>query len=338
MKNFRIYLYIILVLGVSACGGNRLNVDVSTVDLPDYAIDRLEQDVFNMDTTNVLAATEKLQKKYGHFYTTYVTGVLNNGGIRDSSYSFRMKRFINDRDMKEAYADCQQHYPNTDFLKEQLSGAFQHFNYYFPKRSLPRTITMISGFNYPVVAVDSTLAIGLEMYLGSNNKFYTWMALPRYRTMFMNKENIVPDAVRCWMGVEFPSTMNKTDFLSDIIYMGKILYLTDALLPEMADTLKIQYSKQQMGYCKQNEFNVWSYFIAEKLLYTTNQADIMKYTSDGPFTAALSKEAPPRIGHWIGWQIVKQYMDKNKEVTLEQLMEETDAQKILTKAKYKPQK
>ena len=96
--------------------------------------------------------------------------------------------------------------------------------------------------------------------------------------------------------------------------------------------------KKQNQYCKQNEFNIWSYFIAQKKLYTTDQAEIMKFTVDGPFTSSLSKEAPPRIGYWVGRQIVKQYMEKNPNVTLEQLMNETNAQQILTKAKYKPNK
>jgi len=37
-------------------------------------------------------------------------------------------------------------------------------------------------------------------------------------------------------------------------------------------------------------------------------------------------------------QIVRQYMKNNPYVTLEQLMNETDAQKILTASKYKPKK
>ena len=64
----------------------------------------------------------------------------------------------------------------------------------------------------------------------------------------------------------------------------------------------------------------------------------MKYTSDGPFTSAFSKESAPRIGYWMGWQIIKQYMKNNPDVTLEQLMNETDAEKILKMAKYKPGK
>ena len=132
--------------------------------------------------------------------------------------------------------------------------------------------------------------------------------------------------------------MNKNDFLSQIIYMGKILYLTDDLLPEVQDTLKIRYTAPQMEYCMENEFNIWSYFAAQKIIYTTNQAEIIKFTSEGPFTSALSKQSPPRIGYWVGWRIVRQYMKNNPKVSLEQLMKETDAQQILAKSKYKPRK
>ena len=135
-----------------------------------------------------------------------------------------------------------------------------------------------------------------------------------------------------------PANMNKSDFLSDIIYVGKTIFLTDVLIEGLHDSLKIQYTQKQMEYCDQNEFNVWSYFVAQKLLYTTNQTEIKKFTSEGPFTSAFSKEAPPRIGYWIGWQIVRQYMENNPEITLEQLMEIDDSQQLLSKSKYKPKK
>ena len=338
MKNFLVYTFMLFVFMFSSCGGNRLDVNVSNISIPEVKINRLDQDVFNLDTTDTKAATEKLQKKYGHFYTSYIARIVNNGGLRDSSYLIRMKQFINDPDMHGAFMDCQKVYSKTDFLNEKFTEIYKHFKYYFPNRKTPKITTMMSGFNYSVVMLDSTLAIGLEMYLGSNNKFYQMLTLPHYKTMFMNKENIVPDAVRAWMISEFPFNMNKNDFLSEVTYMGKIMYLMDALIPGVQDTLKIQYSQAQLNYCKQNEFNVWSFFAAQKLLYTTNQAEIIKYTSEGPFTSAFSKESPPRIGYWIGWQIVRQYMKNNPSITLEQLMNDTDAQRILAKAKYKPGK
>lgn len=339
MKNFNWLSPLLLILSLlTSCGSDRLDVNVSDVQTPEYTIQRLEQDLFQMDTLHIAEATKTLQHKYGKFYSTFIGNILNNGGLQDSAYNYRIKQFITDRDMKEAFQESQKVYPSTDPLKEQLNDVFKHYNYYFPAKKLPKVVTMISGFNYSVVDLDSTLAIGLEMYLGSDNKFYQMLALPHYKSAFMNKENIIPDVTRAWMMAEFPYNMEKSDFLSEITYVGKIMYLTDALLPQVEDTLKIQYSQSQMDYCKQNEFNVWSYFAAQKLLYTTDQAEIMKYTADGPFTSALSKESAPRIGYWIGWQIVRQYMKNNPDVTPEQLIQERDAQKILTKAKYKPGK
>ncbi|HEY0030682.1 MAG TPA: hypothetical protein VGC65_07985 [Bacteroidia bacterium] len=338
MKNSKSYIYFVFFLFLTSCGNDPLDVDVSDVSIKEITIDRLEQDLFGMDTTNIKPATEKLVAKYGKFYSTFVSVILNNGGLRDSSYAFRIKSFISDFYMKKAFLDVQKTYPDTEELKKGLTKAYERFNYHFPDKALPKPVTMISGFNYSVVVVDSTIAIGMETYLGSNSEFYTALAVPRYKSMFMNRENMVPDAIRQWMLTEFPNTMQKHDFLSEIIYMGRIMYLADALLPGTPDSLKIQYSALQMDYCQQNEFNVWSYFAAQKLLYTTDQAEIMKYTSDGPFTSALSKEAPSRIGHWMGWQIVRQYMKNNPDVTMKDLMNEVDAQKILTKSKYKPGK
>ena len=338
MKNFIVYLFAALAVFLSSCSDNRLDIDVSNVTIPEVKINRLEQDIFKIDTADIKTSTEKLKIKYGRFYSSFITRIINNGGLHDSSYLLRMKQFVCDRDMREAYSDCQKNYPNTDILNKQFTDVFKHFKYYFPDKKLPKTITMISGFNYSVVYLDSTLALGLEMYLGSSNKFYQMLALPHYKTMFMNKENIAPDASRAWMMMEFPYQMNKSDFLSEITYIGKIMYLVDALLPNVQDSLKIQYSQQQMDYCSQNEFNIWSYFAAQKLLFSTNQAEIMKFTSEGPFTSAFSKESPPRIGFWIGWQIIRQYMKNNPEISIEQLMKEGDAQKILNKSKYKPKK
>jgi hypothetical protein len=267
-----------------------------------------------------------------------MAGVLNNGGMPDSSAPNLLKRFVSDRDMRDAYKDCKAQYPDINFLNDEFISCFKYYKHYFPKKNLPKVVTMMSGFNYSVVTLDSTIGIGLDMYLGTKNKFYDALGLPLYKKKYMNRENIMPDAVRAWLLNDYPYNMNKNDFLSEIIYLGKIMYATDAMLPDVADTLKIQYSEKQMEYCMQNEFNIWSYFIAQKVLYTTDQAEIMKFTKDGPFTTAFSKQAPPRIGYWIGYHIVKKYMRTNSNVTLQQLLDETDAQKILTKAKYKPGK
>jgi len=60
------------------------------------------------------------------------------------------------------------------------------------------------------------------------------------------------------------------------------------------------------------------------------------YIGEAPFTQTLSQEdSPGNIGPWIGWQIIKKYMENNKDVKPEQLMK-TDAVDIINGSKYKP--
>ena len=92
----------------------------------------------------------------------------------------------------------------------------------------------------------------------------------------------------------------------------------------------------QMKYCQNYEKNLWGYIAATNRLYENNLKTIGELTSDGPFTSAISKECPPRIAMWVGWQIVRSYMKNNESVSIEQLLDEKDAQKILNKSKYRP--
>ena len=50
----------------------------------------------------------------------------------------------------------------------------------------------------------------------------------------------------------------------------------------------------------------------------------------------MTNKSPGRIAYWLGWKIVYEYIENNKNLTLEQLMQNTDAQQILQQSGYKP--
>ena len=75
-----------------------------------------------------------------------------------------------------------------------------------------------------------------------------------------------------------------------------------------------------------------------ELLHTSDNNKIKKYLGDAPFVAGFPEGSPGRVGQWIGWQIVAAYMDKNKNVSLAQLMKTQNADLILQQSKYKPQR
>ena len=113
------------------------------------------------------------------------------------------------------------------------------------------------------------------------------------------------------------------------IYQGKLLYFIDAMVPDLNDTIKIGFTALQLKWCRENEEKMWSFFIEHKMLYNTNEKEYIRFIQDGSTTQGFPEGAPGKTGCYIGWQIIRAYM-KNNDVTLQQLLNENDAQKILT--------
>ena len=76
--------------------------------------------------------------------------------------------------------------------------------------------------------------------------------------------------------------------------------------------------------------------IEQKHLFSSDLFLIRKYVNDAPFTAPLSQDSPGRAGAWIGWQIVRSYMERNPSVTLPELMRTNDYERLLEQSGYRP--
>jgi len=338
-KPFLITCLAVLITVLAGCKEDKLDVDISKVEVPEVKFQRMEKELFALQPSNIAAETQNFQHRYGNFYNRFVNFIVNNGGVADSSYAMNLARFISDHDMRGAYNETGQKFSDQDIatLGHELTDVCKRYKVHFPNKPLPkRFVTYMSGFNYNVVYVDSTIGVGLDMYLGSADRYYQMLKWPSYRTALMNQRNVLPDVVRGWIIADFDNTDAINNLLGHMIFHGKVLYAMDAMLPDVADSLKIGYTSEQMKYCDSYEKNLWGYFADKNRLYENNLKTIAEYTNDGPFTGAISKECPPRIAMWVGWQIVRSYMKKNPDVSLQQLMAEMDVQKVLTKSKYKP--
>ncbi|MES2567716.1 MAG: hypothetical protein V4565_12665 [Bacteroidota bacterium] len=336
---FRIIIAVVLVSFLTQCHSDQFDIDTSQVEIEPVIFKRLDKDVFSLTPENCAMKLTEFQKKYSSFYLRYVSSIVNNGGKADSLYSQTLLRFVGNKDIQTAYNDLNKIYTDNDveLIGDDMTEAVKRFKVFFPDRKTPKQyVTFVSGFQYNVVYVDSTLGIGLDMYLGNKNKFYEMMQLPKFRTRTMNKEHVLSDAVRGWIITEFDNSDPVNNLLNHVIFYGKIFYVCDALLPSVEDSIKMGYTTAQMAYCKTYENKLWGFFAKDDKLYNNDLKLVSEFTSDGPFTRAISKDCPPRIAMWLGKRIVKSYMEHNSNVTLDDLMKEKDAQKILSRSKYKP--
>ena len=174
------------------------------------------------------------------------------------------------------------------------------------------------------------------MFLGKDYPAYKQLGLPQYKTAFMGKESLVAGAMLGWISTEFELKAKNADLLTEMIHQGKTLYLLDALMPSADNSVKISYTDEQLKWCANNEEPVWFYFIDNNLLFTKETNEIIKYMGEAPFIQGFPEGSPGRIGHWIGWKIVRAYMTRNPKVTIEELMLNDNAQDILNASKYKP--
>lgn len=338
-KSIRSLLLLCLLSLVSSCTKNRFEVDTDSISIPEVKFQHLENDVFTLSEKNIDIKTKELKQNYGQFYERYLSSFINRGGTTDSLYKQSILSFVNDKDMNETKKLIAKTFSDNDFntIENEVYNAIKRFHAFFPQRKTPRYLTTcITGFNYAIAYSDSTLAVGLDMYLGQDAPFYKMLNLPLYRTQLMNKAYIPSDLMRGWLLNEFDNDVPVNTLVHHTIFYGKILFAVKALVPEAHDSLIIGYTSKQMDYCKKYEKNLWAYMAEKNRLYENNMRTVQELTGEGPFTSAISKECPPGIAKWIGWQIIKSYMEKNENVTLEQLMNEKDAQKILSKSKYRP--
>ncbi len=340
MKKISFYVLPLYAL-LFACNHDKLKVDVSSVETTPLKVCRLETDLFEIKPSNFDEKTKRLKSEYGMFYEHYLMNPLRVNGTNDTAYKPMLLAFLSDVNIHDAYLSVQKLYPPEKIaeMEPQLEAMLKRFKYHFPKRKLPaKFITCVTGWNYAVAYTDSALVVGLDMYLGDTSVFYKMLNYPQYQTRHMTSPYILPDVAHGWLLTEFDNNPAQNNLLSHMIFYGKLYYAMNALLPEINDTLLIGYSSKQLQTCKTYEKNYWSYFAEKNRLYENNLNTIRELIMplDGPFTAAISKECPPRIGMWLGLQIVRSYMEHNEKVSLEELMNETDAQKILSKSKYRP--
>ena len=84
-------------------------------------------------------------------------------------------------------------------------------------------------------------------------------------------------------------------------------------------------------------FLIWSRLVQDQVLYSTSHLVKQKYIAERPKTLEVGVECPGRIAQWVGWRIVKKYMETHPEVSLQKLMDTSDAATLFKESGYKPQ-
>lgn len=229
-------------------------------------------------------------------------------------------------------------FPEDREIVGVLKPLFQHIKYYFPKFQTPVVYTATSDVDYQnkVILTDSILIVELDTYLGADHHFYG--GIERYFVKNMRPSQIGPDVAAAYARA-FVKRPRRNVFLDQIIYYGKRLYLKDLWLPNSSDAEKIGYSVAEYQWAEENEVYMWQYFIENEMLYSSDPKLPARFINPAPFSKfylEIDNESPGMLGRYLGWKIVRAYMENNP-VDVRELMG-IDAEEIFNKSKYKPKK
>ncbi len=330
-------IYIALVFLITGCSDTRPGADIGNIDAG-IAIRRLEVDLFEIDVDidSIPVQAKILEQKYGEFFDIFNHLIIRIGSPSSPAYPEHLHRFLTDMDIYRIRTEVDSIFGDLSWLENDLENAFRHFLYYFPDYEAPRIYTYLSGFNQSVVTSEGIIGIGLDKYLGADHFFYSQLHLPMYQRRNMHPGKIVSDVMMAWAMMEFEFDNTEDNLLSHIIHHGKLLYFTDAVLPDQHDTLKTGFTARQLEWCRKNEDLMWTYLVENRLLFSTDARTIGRFVNPAPFTREFTSDSPGTAAIWLGWQIVSSYMNRHRNVTLGELMADNDYQKILNQARYRP--
>jgi hypothetical protein len=328
-----------------SCTDHKKNIpDVSGIPI-DLTVKRFDRELSKIDSNNVTAGLNNLYQQNPQLTTIFLENIL---GLDSATTISGVKRFLNLS--QNLFDTINIVFKDTKELEKQFQEAFRYVKYYYPKYQVPAVYTVagpmdaLAQSDYgltPNFLRPGLMGISLQFYLGKNfsvyrDPFFIQNVAPSYRSRRFSNEYIIADAMQLVVNDLFPDQSSGKPLIEQMVEKGKQWYLLDKFLPNVPDTIKTGYTKQQSDWCAANEGMIWAYIIKNEDLQSLNPAVLQTYIGEAPFTQGFPQDySPGNIGQWIGWQIVKKFAEKNKSLKPEEIMN-TPATKIIEEAKYKP--
>jgi len=320
--NYKIILLAFFVILVSCDKTYETPDEIAKIEMG-VSVKRFDQDFYNAKD----GSFESLKKEYPYFVPRNIANV-------DSLWVAKR----NDTIEIELLEESSKKFPDFHEEEAELELLFKHIKYYYPEFENPEVVALTSRVKYRsrVLLQNNILLIGIDCYLGADHKFY--QDIPMYVSSNLKKEQIVSDIAEIYAN-KYIVLGRQRQFIEQMVTFGKQLYLKDLFMPFKSEASRIGYTDKELAWAKANESEIWSYFIERDLLFSTDTSLSSRFIAQAPFSKfylELDNESPGMLGRYLGWQIVRAYMEKN-DVSLRELAT-IDGQELFKKSKYKPVK
>jgi len=322
------FWFILPVLVVAVFFFNR-DDSVNSIDANDVEFDlklnRFDSTFFNISSENLQKELPGLREKYPAFFT----------GTSDQFWINQKQDDL----QKKLYAEVKR---ELDFnsIERDIEDLLKHYYYFYPNRPEYGLTSYISNLDFynPVIVQDSLEQIFLasDDFLGPKHPAYR--QIDEYLAFYRDKRFIKSEVAENLAMAAAKVDNDDLSLLNQIIWWGKIMYAKKQWMPETEEHMIMRYPKEKWEFCQETELDIWVYFVKENLLYDTKEDTKRRFIYLSPFSkfyTDFDSKSPGMIGQWVGLKIIESYM-KNNDVSLQELMRNTDHKAIFNKSKYRP--
>lgn len=285
---------------------------------------QLDEISYSLPSTNLDSIIRHSQKKQLHLYLSQLKKADRSAAEFCFPYALQIPLQPDSSFQKALHNNLQNPFNRSVFnalelkskwrkeVQTSVESAFKRLAALAPKLKKPSQLYFAyTQFAASAYCSDKSIVIGQERYLGPKHPIISH--LPEQQFYQWIKEGLAPqyatsDAVLGWLSTHF---IKETDenFASEMIRWGKLLVILDILLPEESLANKLRYTQADLEWALASETKFWEYLVEQQMLFKTDQELNMNLLNEGPYSIGLPQQSPDRMGRFLGYQIVRQYVN-----------------------------
>lgn len=295
-------------------------------DIKVHRYDKLLDEYISL---NSFSALQKMSTDYPQETKFLIEDVLSIGTVSDDNINLRLREYFSDTILQTLRRDVMLKFQDMSRIERDFTRAFRRLKRELPHMIVPRVYAQLSALNQSVVVGDSILGFSLDKYMGTDYPLYNQFYYS-YQCRTMSPERIVPDCVAFYLLSEypFPWEWHRT-LLDQILHRGKIHWVVAQALRTATLEEEMGYTSEEGNWCRERRERIWNHLVESGQLHSTDPMLARAYLQPAECTYPLGVDSPGEVGVWLGLQIIDEYMTKNKNMTIADLLRETDYRSIL---------
>jgi len=275
----------------------------------------MNRELQKSDAAQLIVLSKKYKTEVKEAFEYQVGYCLQIGKVSNEEFAASYLVYCKDTFIQKLEKEIATRFPSTQKSEESILDGFRFLKTHLPKAKMPQHIVFMNSlFVSNAFSTEKDIAIGLERYLGAKSPsiqrlpsepYYDWVKEG------MDALYLERDVLASWINAHLVKEVDG-NLAEKMIRWGKVLYLTKAAFPEMDNSIIVRYAKQDYQWATENEAFFWKYLIDQEFLFKIDERVVQNMLSDGPFTPGLPEKAPDRLGQYLGFKMVQQYMEKSK--------------------------